>query len=371
MSDVAVIGRENCDWSLPDPSRRISDRHCSITRRGNRYVLRDLSANGTFLNGSAERIDGEAILQDGARIGIGAYDIKVAYLDDAPATQTKSLAVEKTANGPAAFAGAVVRNLDPAEAVARLSTALAGNRSPQTRILETGAATPAPASLQESRAAPTIVNPVAGPELAPAPANEEVTQVTDTVDEPGADDATRARAAAGLGVPVAALAELDLGDLVEELGRVVRLSAESVRGRYANWAAANRRLRRRDRQKVRDRIFNPLQSRDPDRSLALLLAAEHARPGALSTFFEASATELDSQFERFQQAVAESVRLLAEEIEPDMLEQACRDRPSQARRREAAWEMYRSAWSDLHDDWQNGFAEAFDHNLAEALRPVD
>jgi type VI secretion system protein len=74
--DIAVIGRSpNCDWHLPDPSNAISSRHCEIRRDGEAWLLRDISTNGTYLNGAAERLAGEHRIADGDVLRIGHYEI--------------------------------------------------------------------------------------------------------------------------------------------------------------------------------------------------------------------------------------------------------------------------------------------------------
>jgi len=46
-----TLGRgADCDWTLPDPDRTLSKRHCEVRFQGNVYVLRDTSTNGVFLN---------------------------------------------------------------------------------------------------------------------------------------------------------------------------------------------------------------------------------------------------------------------------------------------------------------------------------
>jgi type VI secretion system protein len=74
--DSVVIGRSpNCDWHLPDPTNAISSRHCEIRRDGEAWLLRDISTNGTYLNGAAERTAGEHRLADGDLLRIGHYEI--------------------------------------------------------------------------------------------------------------------------------------------------------------------------------------------------------------------------------------------------------------------------------------------------------
>src|SRR5260370_12018535 len=46
------LGRDtHLDWTLPDPSRSISSKHCEIRFRDGGYWLHDVSTNGTFVNG--------------------------------------------------------------------------------------------------------------------------------------------------------------------------------------------------------------------------------------------------------------------------------------------------------------------------------
>ena len=49
------IGRDqHLDWTLPDPTRFISGKHCEIRFSDGAYWLHDVSTNGTFLNGAEE-----------------------------------------------------------------------------------------------------------------------------------------------------------------------------------------------------------------------------------------------------------------------------------------------------------------------------
>src|SRR5690348_349699 len=75
----ATIGRGNDnDWTLPDPEKHLSSRHCIIERRDNRYVIIDVSRNGVFLNGAEYALGNGAFadLADGDLILIGDYQLQ-------------------------------------------------------------------------------------------------------------------------------------------------------------------------------------------------------------------------------------------------------------------------------------------------------
>ena len=75
----AVIGRSpHVDWSLPDPRNHVSSVHCEIEYRDGAYTLFDKSTNGTYLNGSAERMQGPHEIGDGDILLVGHYSITAA-----------------------------------------------------------------------------------------------------------------------------------------------------------------------------------------------------------------------------------------------------------------------------------------------------
>ena len=48
-----TVGRSpDNDWTLPDPSRFISGKHCEVRWHDGAYWLHDISTNGTFLYGA-------------------------------------------------------------------------------------------------------------------------------------------------------------------------------------------------------------------------------------------------------------------------------------------------------------------------------
>ena len=72
------IGREHRDWTLPDPNMFISGRHCEVRYEKGGYWLYDVSRNGTFLNGSSQRVRSPYLLADGDRLQIGHYLVSVS-----------------------------------------------------------------------------------------------------------------------------------------------------------------------------------------------------------------------------------------------------------------------------------------------------
>ena len=73
------LGRDShLDWTLPDPSRSVSGKHCEIRYRDGGYWVHDVSTNGTFVNGAEYRLDAPHRLRNGDRLSIGPYIIAVA-----------------------------------------------------------------------------------------------------------------------------------------------------------------------------------------------------------------------------------------------------------------------------------------------------
>lgn len=84
----AMIGRSpHADWSLPDPQAYISSTHCEIDYRDGAYLLIDKSTNGTFLNGSDQRLAGPHRLRNGDRLTIGQYQIEAQVMNGQAAAE--------------------------------------------------------------------------------------------------------------------------------------------------------------------------------------------------------------------------------------------------------------------------------------------
>ena len=82
------IGRDaHLDWTLPDPSRFISGKHCEVRYQDGGYWLHDVSTNGTFLNGADHRMQAPHRLRDGDRFLVGNYIVAAKVDGDGTASR--------------------------------------------------------------------------------------------------------------------------------------------------------------------------------------------------------------------------------------------------------------------------------------------
>jgi type VI secretion system protein ImpI len=85
------IGRDQyLDWTLPDPSRFISGKHCEVRWHDGGYWLHDISTNGTFLDGADSRLKEPHRLRDGDRFAIGHYIIIAAIDGEGPGAEPEA-----------------------------------------------------------------------------------------------------------------------------------------------------------------------------------------------------------------------------------------------------------------------------------------
>jgi hypothetical protein len=114
------IGRDqHLDWTLPDPTRYISGKHCEIRYEDGAYWLYDASTNGTYLYGSDDRLKGPHCLHHGDRLVIGHYVIAVAIDGDEARRVARSSRPAKAATRPL---GADAKAAQQARADAKAAT---------------------------------------------------------------------------------------------------------------------------------------------------------------------------------------------------------------------------------------------------------
>jgi type VI secretion system FHA domain protein len=120
-----VIGRAgHADWTLPDPNSHISSIHCEVDYRDGRYFLTDKSTNGTFINGSNQRLTAPVQLRDGDLLQIGHYQIRVEEVGDGTSTTGFG-----ASSGTAGFGGGIDWGADAASAAHPVSAAKFGREA--------------------------------------------------------------------------------------------------------------------------------------------------------------------------------------------------------------------------------------------------
>ena len=126
------IGRDTyLDWTLPDPERFISGKHCEIHFREGGYWLHDVSTNGTTINNNPGRLTEPHCLAHGDRIHIGPY-IVMAELSGVEAGPDGPGPIPT--KGGTSFGGDPWGGLEnPAEAIDRRDFAARSQASTDTR----------------------------------------------------------------------------------------------------------------------------------------------------------------------------------------------------------------------------------------------
>jgi len=97
---TCTLGRNpDNDLALADPERMVSGRHARIEIRDDGIWLADQSTNGTFLNGSPERLppNQPVALHDGDTLSIGPYEIAVSIDADEGWAATDPFAQDEAA----------------------------------------------------------------------------------------------------------------------------------------------------------------------------------------------------------------------------------------------------------------------------------
>ncbi len=290
------IGRDaHLDWTLPDPSRHISGKHCEIRFRDGGYWLHDVSTNGTFVNGAQFRLAAPHLLKDGDRLSIGSYIVGVE-VKGAPAMSAPAPAQLSSAARPGHELWS-----DVAEAAApedRRAFQAARDAKPPPDFLDFASsvnpddpfapsfAPPPPNADAWLSAAPARTpgfEPTPAPFAPPTPrrptpepapvmvsAQVPAPALTASLESAPTNDLV-ARLAAAAGIPPRALAGRDPGEVVEEIGAALRLSVENLAQLLGSRAETKSLMRSSSRTMIRAIENNPLKfTSSPEEALAIM-----------------------------------------------------------------------------------------------------
>jgi type VI secretion system protein ImpI len=390
------FGRDaHLDWTLPDPSRTVSSKHCEVRFRDGGYWLHDVSTNGTFVNGSPNRVDAPHLLRDGDRLNIGPYIIAVAVDGQAgsarvpaPATAPLPMAANvwetvEEAAAPDDRAAYQVKKpqprspdfldfaalIDPAESPA--------SPDPQPQQEAWLSATPPrepPATVVEPIAAPTTPSPRRPPPASPreeAPAATPLPQAAVQPPSAPADPTLLRRIALAAGIPEQAIASRDPNDLADEIGLFVRIAAQNLAQMLSSRAESKTLMRSSSRTMIRALENNPLKfAASPEEALGVMFG----RPGR--QYLDAKAT-IDSSFADLKAhqvltygAMRDALDALFEDLAPERIDHSVEQDHGLGRivasRKAKLWDIYVDRWRAKTKRADGRLLEAFMALFAEA-----
>jgi type VI secretion system protein ImpI len=415
------IGRDqHLDWTLPDPTRTVSGKHCEVRFHDDAYWLHDVSTNGTYLNGSDRRLQAPHRLRNGDRIEIGHYIIAVS-VDGAEAHEADSGAAAGRARsgggefwGPAGEAAPPIPRNDlrpPRE-----------TRPVRPDFLDWAVDAPAPSfdapfpSPPEPRhedmawasgPKPVPVVPAPPPQV-PTPRRPAAAPPTsaDPWDDPGpfastpgpdgrlADPASPAavppsadfavpvlppggegadlfrRFAKGAGISEDVIAWRDPGEFSELLGALMRVVAADLQKLLAARAESKRLTRSSDQTTVQALDNNPLKF-SPSAEDALRIMFGRPTGGYLDArrALEECFKDLKVHQVKTYAAMQAALRLLVEDLDPQAIEEsAASDKGLGAlvgSRKAKLWDTYVARWNARTAPHEHGFVDAFMLYFAE------
>jgi type VI secretion system protein ImpI len=424
------IGREaHLDWTLPDPTRYISGRHCEIRYKDGGYWLHDVSRNGTFLNGAAHRMHAPQRLRTGDRFAVGHYIVAVtvegeegpsASAPPAPPPdyqrlwsregeivpppidpkQLKSARLDKPVYSDFLDWAADVPNPVPSpEAPYSVSPAAQPARAfasppspdmdwavgPPSRVPVTppppppipDPRRPGPAigpnlglGVWDERAA--VEPPRAGAARAePAPAPAPVFAPAAPAPAGAPPDALLRQIARAAGLPEDALAQRDPDEAAQQIGAVLRLVTENLMQLLTARLQAKRLARVQSHTMIQAVDNNPLKfAPSPADALALMFGSTSQGYLDAHRAIGQGFADLKAHQVKTYAAMRQAIGRLAADLDPRAIEQATDEGGGiaglLASRKAKMWDTYTARWNAKIGRESDGAVDAFIRYFAEA-----
>ena len=363
------VGRDpGNQWPIPDRTLAISARHCEFVAAGSRVLLRDLSTNGTFVNGAAQRLATEHVLQDGDRIELGPYTIEV-HGHGVHAGQARAPDADVTVHlppapppprAPSVESTAPLRGGDPAAMLA------AAAKAPPPRVGLTEILRHAPPA-EDSKLAVTRIRTAPKPLPVAAPVTEAQTPAKAKPPAAAAPvDPLIAALAQGLGIGPEALAGREPAVAARQVAALARGAVGALRLLLDQQAQSRRELGSHAPALAPVRDVNPLRrAASTEAVLAALLAAGADAEGPLLR----TGTELAAHQQQLLAAFRGAAQRLGASMDPAALEKALGERTGMAPSAQL-WDLYTQLWHSMGMapglPWQQGFVDAALLHLAAA-----
>ena len=386
------FGRDaHLDWTLPDPSRTVSSKHCEVRFRDGGYWLHDVSTNGTFVNGSQFRLDAPYLLRDGDRLNIGPYIIAVSVegqkaaaaggASTAPSAPVADVwdAAEEAAAPDDRSAYQVqkpqARSPDFLDFAALIETAKAPVQpaealTPTDAWLTTPAPPPSPAEI------PVQVVPSPRRPAPPSPPREEtpaaaVVPAARAQPQAVSDAALLSRIARAAGIPERAIAGRDPDALADEIGLSIRLSAQNLAQMLSSRAESKTLMRSSSRTMVRAIENNPLKfTSSVEEALAIMFGGPTRQYLDARATIEASFADLKTHQLLTYGAMRDALDALFEDLAPERIDRSVEADHGLGRivasRKAKLWDIYVDRWRAKTKRADGRLLEAFMALFAEA-----
>ncbi len=346
-----VIGRDpKCDWPIPDRELALSARHCEIVLVNGQQVLRDLSTNGTFMNGSRKRLAGDHVLRHGDRIGLGHYLVEVSHVsdtDEAPPATVARTRMPLRGGDPAAMVGTDWQQIEGLGASPSLEM-----NSGFTRISKPWLDTSAEALSSVFATVPNVR--------------------TESFEDPGASVAAPLAQdlpaeilrglARGLGVPPESLGSGAPVETAHRVGRLLRVAMFALHNQLKLQTVQMNALRSRTTVTLANSPAARLRlAPGPEEAVLALLGSQEGEAMLVRAH-----GELGHHTRRILVAFEATCQRLGKQLDPATLEQLTQGSEDPER----LWQTYEALWRSLgmgeDKAWSAGFVQAADALLAAA-----
>lgn len=330
------IGRENRDWTLPDPDKFISGRHCEVRYENGGFWLYDVSRNGTFVNGTNQRLASPHRLGNGDKLRIGRYLVSVSIGDERAATPTESFGYPKPTPARTAeqfsFAG------DPFLASVPPINERTSSQSPSYSSLP-ASASPPPVAPNLSAAGSDILRTIA----------------------------------VGAGIPPETLLQRDPAEIAAEIGSVLRSVVDELALLLKARAAAKVLAKSTHRTMVSATDNNPLKFvPGSDEILEIMFARRRAGYLDARRSIEDAFHDLKTHEFATYAAMQAALSRLLDDFSPDAIEKKLPP-SSFTSKKTRAWDVFVATWEAKEAAHENGmldvFLAYFSEAYAKAVKP--
>lgn len=380
------VGRAaSMDWVLPDASRHISSHHFDIVFQDGSYWLRDVSTNGTFLQGQRYRIEGAHRLSHMERFQVGHYIIMALIGGAQPVVPTNPVDVWGPSGGsvddsdPWAVGGTYdpVNPFppDPKQRFDDFADDFIATPPPGPLPVappipgppdDIPLAPPGPVPAQAPASVPMPV-PVQQPPIPAAPPPPVVAPHPDANPEPsGPPDLVRAFCE-GAGLSPEAYADVPPEDLARMLGESLRVVSAEVMTMLQARSEAKYFTRGGERTQRRQSDNNPLKFLpDADQAMEAMFLKYRAGflkgPEGLTEALRDVRLHQAAVFAAIQPALA----ALVSDLAPEAIEQATTGSVLGSGKRGKSWDTYVARWDAKTSPHENGILDEFLLHFAKA-----